>query len=527
MKYFRKALILFFFCYFKASSVIYAQEYIIPLPSIREQGYWFEEMILKDNRVIVSGLDVAAYWQDTSISPSMLRYLEFDWSDGQIIQDTSIAENRNAAGRIIYTTPAFEVSWRIFDIDTLTGLVLVELLKVNSQLQILSCIDTVYIDFNPQYILWAPQLFHTSNGYALHWHGSNYFIKYDNLFNRLDSVLLTYPPSHQKLLTPMLTTMGSLVQGYSVDRSSWGPPFQAKTNAFLRKLNASGQTTDSVMIPRSPQYPITISPFYRSPQRIHSLQRLPSSRLLGVAEANTHNHPPYTANDQPAVTMSNQVVVFRINETLDSSSFVVSYLHDGQLPIYASDKNSASAVYDNFIYVIATLSHDLSEYRHALKPYWEATVTTAALFCLDSNLNIRWRSDIGEPNTNVHVGDIQATPDSGVVVLLHELNASFPFNMNARIIKINKNGISTNLAEEPTLKKAPLVYPNPAADLIYIKAEEALSFELVDLQGRSIQSGLLVPGENQVGLATTHKGIYLLRFADQQGKVSFQKLLVQ
>ncbi len=64
------------------------------------------------------------------------------------------------------------------------------------------------------------------------------------------------------------------------------------------------------------------------------------------------------------------------------------------------------------------------------------------------------------------------------------------------------------------------VYPNPAKDLVNIVAldQQAVAYELLDLQGRLIQKNTATTAWHQVSLEGLSKGIYLLKVNDQEGQ---------
>jgi endonuclease/exonuclease/phosphatase family metal-dependent hydrolase len=74
------------------------------------------------------------------------------------------------------------------------------------------------------------------------------------------------------------------------------------------------------------------------------------------------------------------------------------------------------------------------------------------------------------------------------------------------------------------------VFPNPAADVVYIKSEDPSFSRLVilTLTGELVLSQALHPGMNEIHLELLTSGLYILRSADEQGnQLSAVKLMVR
>jgi hypothetical protein len=76
---------------------------------------------------------------------------------------------------------------------------------------------------------------------------------------------------------------------------------------------------------------------------------------------------------------------------------------------------------------------------------------------------------------------------------------------------------------EPTRQIA--VYPNPARGHVYVRADEAMDFRILDTHGRTLRSGYLLEGDNQIDLDAT-PGIYYLQAWDGQRRFDVVKVVV-
>ena len=70
------------------------------------------------------------------------------------------------------------------------------------------------------------------------------------------------------------------------------------------------------------------------------------------------------------------------------------------------------------------------------------------------------------------------------------------------------------------------VSPNPAVDYVLVKADgvDQMSYELLDLSGKMLQSGRVNAGD-QISVANLSNGIYLLK-VDADAKSTIQKVIV-
>jgi hypothetical protein len=69
------------------------------------------------------------------------------------------------------------------------------------------------------------------------------------------------------------------------------------------------------------------------------------------------------------------------------------------------------------------------------------------------------------------------------------------------------------------------IYPNPAKDKICISngSKEGLSFELITIDGQTIQKSLLGFGNTEIDLQNVAEGIYFIRL----GSADLRKLIIK
>lgn len=58
------------------------------------------------------------------------------------------------------------------------------------------------------------------------------------------------------------------------------------------------------------------------------------------------------------------------------------------------------------------------------------------------------------------------------------------------------------------------IYPNPASQILNIEAEGFSSYEIVNMMGQTVQTGILSNGETQVNVSTLSNGIYMVRLSN-------------
>jgi len=71
------------------------------------------------------------------------------------------------------------------------------------------------------------------------------------------------------------------------------------------------------------------------------------------------------------------------------------------------------------------------------------------------------------------------------------------------------------------------IYPNPAAHILNIEVtENNLSYQLIDVTGKTIQQDRLSKNENNIDVSTLPNGFYTLSVYNTQGIVTSKKLIV-
>jgi hypothetical protein len=56
------------------------------------------------------------------------------------------------------------------------------------------------------------------------------------------------------------------------------------------------------------------------------------------------------------------------------------------------------------------------------------------------------------------------------------------------------------------------IYPNPTADVLYIKSNYSLDYDLFNIVGQKIKSGSLLQGNNEINVKRLSDGVYFLNF---------------
>ena len=71
-----------------------------------------------------------------------------------------------------------------------------------------------------------------------------------------------------------------------------------------------------------------------------------------------------------------------------------------------------------------------------------------------------------------------------------------------------------------------LLYPNPAVEEIFIHADHAARYRVLDLTGKTMLSGTLRDGRSTVSVARLPHGLYFLELSDDRRVVSTQRFVV-
>ena len=56
------------------------------------------------------------------------------------------------------------------------------------------------------------------------------------------------------------------------------------------------------------------------------------------------------------------------------------------------------------------------------------------------------------------------------------------------------------------------IYPNPTANILYIKSNYSLDYDLFNIVGQKIKSGSLLLGNNEINVKRLSNGVYFLNF---------------
>ena len=56
------------------------------------------------------------------------------------------------------------------------------------------------------------------------------------------------------------------------------------------------------------------------------------------------------------------------------------------------------------------------------------------------------------------------------------------------------------------------IYPNPTANILYIKSNYSLDYDLFNIVGQKIKSGSLLLGNNEINIKRLSNGVYFLNF---------------
>lgn len=71
------------------------------------------------------------------------------------------------------------------------------------------------------------------------------------------------------------------------------------------------------------------------------------------------------------------------------------------------------------------------------------------------------------------------------------------------------------------------LYPNPAADFIFVSGEMNLRWEILDMSGRTMSSGVMRNKTEEIDIAALASGIYLMQVTNEAGVRGSRKFVVQ
>lgn len=82
------------------------------------------------------------------------------------------------------------------------------------------------------------------------------------------------------------------------------------------------------------------------------------------------------------------------------------------------------------------------------------------------------------------------------------------------------SGGATLSTDKPELLNVLAVYPNPARDILNVTINSKSTYHLMDMPGKTIITGNLEQGNNELQLNTYNAGIYFLRLTNATGSVT-------
>ena len=72
--------------------------------------------------------------------------------------------------------------------------------------------------------------------------------------------------------------------------------------------------------------------------------------------------------------------------------------------------------------------------------------------------------------------------------------------------------VEPGLSLEENLLESINIYPNPTANILYIKSNYSLDYDLFNIVGQKIKSGSLLLGNNEINVKRLSDGVYFLNF---------------
>lgn len=494
-----------------------------------DEGYQVFKLVeVNDSSVAFSGYDVAAIYQDPLLSSWNM--FVYNHKTGSLVKDSSSTGFTPDISHLYSKSSQRFLSYGYaFDTTSPTGYTC-QIFEINPQLTQSQIIIRLPYVFVPNYLPPPPNIIDVDTGIYVNLNGSAKTYFYDSSHVLVDSFNFPYPTYIDGRLTPLhIAAEGEGLAFYqALPQSVTGGcnpiPLPCK-RGIVRKYDQNSVLKSSIVIPHLAPFRGTTSGDNSSPTRIRSIKKFGSTELIMAGQANTHNLPPY--NDFYSFehqTMSNHLAVFKINKDLDSSSVQLKYIPSQQWPIYINDNTALDLKYKDYIYLVGTKVYDHFPVG-PLMPYLRGIETGLVVFCLDSNLNIRWQREIHEPGKEKHFIDLVALADSGVALLMHEGDNVAPFGMDTRLVVLNKTGNLSTSTKELELAKFK-VYPNPANESIAMEIELDGAFTLLDLNGRSIRSLSHASGSSQMDVRDLPNGFYVLSFQSTTGRRHFEKIII-
>ncbi len=511
------------------------------IPTQRDQGFVLAAMVEKDGLLYVSGYDVPMFGQDTTLYPHLWRYLVFDPGTNNVVLDSSLnIAQFDSIGYLITETDTSLLSMKLAEDSTLgTGVrfTMVELKVPSNRFK-----EVMSFEFEPD-LSRGPRPFYWQQIDSLayfHFNGDTNAYIIGPGFSILDTVHLSYPANTNLKNTPIFAessgNMHLLFQGVSELRTS-NCLVNPCNNLQIRRLNVGTGQLSAVNFPILPQFQPTGSTFLGPAFKNTDIKKYNTDTLIGIAQANSHNRPPYNSFSNYDISMSNQLVIFKFAKDLNANSFSLKFIPSVNFPIYTNDETTLDLVNEDYIYVAATQLDDYIYNRPtSALPYWNyffsGTETRIKLFCLDKNLNVRWQTEIYDQGTEKHLVDIVALPDSGVAILMHESSrTSFTNPMNLRLLVYDKNGPGTT-THTPDIKadelKNLVVYPNPASEQVNIRSAAFKQGKLLNALGQTVMTFQSTDhGQTSLDIGHLTSGIYHIVVEGQNQTIETRKLVVQ
>jgi hypothetical protein len=161
---------------------------------------------------------------------------------------------------------------------------------------------------------------------------------------------------------------------------------------------------------------------------------------------------------------------------------------------------------------------NIVDYPYQFEPSW------IIVNCLDSNLNLRWRTLYGG-DAFYYSWEIYATSDGGCIVSASKFDYSVPvvYDYDVVLLKYDSNGLLTSVDENEESNSL-LLYPNPGNDQIKIdnNFDNGL-LQLFDQAGKVILTMYLDRGSNNINVSDIPAGIYIYVLSLDQKPVSSGK----
>lgn len=139
---------------------------------------------------------------------------------------------------------------------------------------------------------------------------------------------------------------------------------------------------------------------------------------------------------------------------------------------------------------------------------------------LDSLGNMLWQGCYGDHSLDLAYS-VFATQDGGYIVGGQTLHSSTSLTGNHGaediwVFKLNPLGVNTSSIEKKSIMLD--VFPNPSHDFIYLKTpvKQAISYEIIDLQGQIIQKSILQ--RNILDISNLPSGLYVLKTSEGYSK---------